>query len=187
MKINGLILAAGNSSRLGQSKLLLKYQGVALLESIQTVLQQLCDQVYVVLGANQAEIKKNITIKQAIFNKNWQNGIGSSLALGSSVATNEADGLLVCLCDQPFILTTHYQLLIKEFRKNPEKIIASHYNHSLGVPAVFPARLFRSLTRISNSDTGAKSIIYNNLNQVIGIESNEAGIDIDTIDDLKKL
>ncbi|MCF6300523.1 MAG: NTP transferase domain-containing protein, partial [Proteobacteria bacterium] len=56
MKINGLILAAGNSSRLGQSKQLLKYQGVALLESIQTQLQQICHQVYVVLGANQAEI-----------------------------------------------------------------------------------------------------------------------------------
>ena len=186
MKINGLILAAGNSSRLGQPKQLIQYQGRSLLTDIETKLLNCCDQIFVVLGYQPKLFKGEINHAQIIENPTWQDGIGSSLVYGSKVATTNCTGLLIALTDQPKITSSHYQQLAKEFTPNPTKIIASAYQKRCGAPAIFPDCFFKELSQVDLRN-GAQSVINQHPDQVIKITCEAAADDIDTIEDVIKL
>ncbi|GJM05983.1 MAG: 4-diphosphocytidyl-2C-methyl-D-erythritol kinase [marine bacterium B5-7] len=186
MKLNGLILAAGSSIRLGQPKQLVNFQGKSLLASTEEKLLSCCDQVYVVLGYEAHLFKTEITSSQIIINQDWQQGMGNSLAYGSQIASQQADGLLIALVDQPLIPASHYQLMIDSFQQNPEFIIATEYQNSCGAPAIFPGLFFDDLLNCKNND-GAKNIIRNNATSSLTIRCEAAAYDIDSAIDLTKL
>jgi molybdenum cofactor cytidylyltransferase len=186
MKINGLILAAGDSSRLGQAKQLVTYQGESLLADIEAKLLTCCDHVFVVLG-HQAELfSKELKSAEVIINPHWQSGIGSSLACGVHFTGEQSDGLLMALSDQPLIQVEHYQKLAKQFALYPNHIIATKYNSQIGVPALFPKIYFNELTQL-NENSGAQAIIKKHHKHVTSIECQAAGYDVDTPEDLFKL
>ena len=187
MKINGLILAAGESKRLGKIKQLLLHQQTPLLTHAQNQLNSLCSQVFVVLGAHHQTIQRSIKISNPIINKNWKAGIGSSLSIGAKEAQTDADGILICLSDQPLIPNAHFTSLVNTFKLNPKNIVASKYNNSFGVPAIFPPDLFEALCLSEHTDKGAKAIIYQNIGLVLSKDCNEASLDIDTKNDLSLL
>lgn len=186
MRIHGLILAAGNSARLGHAKQLVKYNNQTLLADIEKKLLESCAAVFVVLGHQAERFGQEIKSAQIINNPNWQAGMGQSLAHGANIASQQADGLLVALCDQPLINLEHYLALIKTFNQNPEHIVATQYQRQLGVPVVFPARLYEQLLTIK-AKAGAQSIIINNSASVLSIPCEAASYDVDTVDDLSKL
>jgi len=186
MKLHGLILAAGESKRLGQPKQLIKYRNQTLLSSIEQKLLECCDQVFVVLGFQTELFKNEISSAKIIINPDWQSGMGSSLAMGASIASKQADGLLIALCDQPLIEMTHYKQLSQIFKQHPSQIIATRYQQQNGVPAIFPEKYFQQLTDIKNK-SGAQFLIHQNNEQVLNIECQAASYDIDYAEDLSKL
>ena len=186
MKINGLILAAGNSSRLGQPKQLVNYQGRTLLADIEAKLLNCCDQVFVVLGYQAELFYPELHAAQVIINPNWQTGMGSSLVCGVQVAGNQADGLLIALADQPLIEAEHYQKLTLQFNHSRNQIIATSYRHQCGVPAIFPSSYWQALAEI-NAKSGAQSLLQKNAEQVVSIVCETAEYDVDTVDDLLRL
>ncbi|MGJ8663958.1 MAG: nucleotidyltransferase family protein [Marinicella sp.] len=186
MKINGLILAAGNSSRLGQPKQLLQHQNKSLLALIEENLLACCDQVFVVLGCTPQLFKSQVKMSQVIINQDWKKGLGNSLALGSKIASQNADGLLIALVDQPLITKAHYQNLVDKFHQHPQNIITSEYQNCCGVPAVFSKLFFTELS--NNQDAcGAKNIIRNNAPNTLSIDCDAAAFDIDLEADLSRL
>src|SRR5438552_17173348 len=85
VKSVAIILAAGSSSRLGQSKQLLKIGNETLLrKTAKTVIDAEVDKVVVVLGSNQQVHEKEIINLpvQSIYNPDWHKGMGSSLKVG---------------------------------------------------------------------------------------------------------
>jgi molybdenum cofactor cytidylyltransferase len=187
MIINGLILAAGNSSRLGQPKQLVKYNQKYLINSIESQLSLICDNVFVVLGAYYHDIAQHIKAAQIIRNKEWQKGMHTSLSLGVQQARQAAGGILIALSDQPLITTNHYQELSEKFKNNPNKIIASQYAQTNGVPAVFPIEFFDTMQNMDEYNKGAQSVIKNNKQHVVSIPCEDAAIDLDTPEQLKSL
>jgi len=186
MKVNGLILAAGNSSRLGQPKQLLKYQGRTLLADIEAKLLACCDQVYVVLGYQPELFRAQINTAQVINNPNWRLGMGSSLACGAQVAGQQVDGLLIALSDQPLITAQHYQSLVKQFNQTPDEIVATSYQDQCGVPVIFPHAYCNELSQI-NTESGAQSVLQKYPDQVNKIECLTADFDVDTTEDSRML
>ena len=77
--ICGLILAAGASTRLGQPKQLVEFQGQCLLNRCIDQLQKACDRVYVVTGFEQQKMEAAVQGALTIHNPNWANGMGTSL------------------------------------------------------------------------------------------------------------
>jgi molybdenum cofactor cytidylyltransferase len=191
MNIACLILAAGSSSRLGRPKQLLKYKQKTLIEhTISTVLAAGISQVYVVLGSDFETIRDTISHLPVhmIHHQAWQEGIGSSIRAGISFIENEnhADAILIMLCDQPHISGDHLNALIECYSKQNKSIIATGYEQHAGVPALFDQKIFPSLKELKG-DSGAKSIISKNSDDVILINFEQAGIDIDTPEDLRNL
>jgi len=192
-KIAILIMAAGESSRMGRSKQLLEWKDSNLLNfSISKAIQLIPDHVFVVLGSSANLIKPKIESKQVniLINKNWKKGLGNSIRFGVytiSKAFQEIEGILVMLADQPLIEQNHYSSLIKGFTPECHQILATEYSDGkLGVPALFDKTYFNELSNL-NSDFGAKNLIHRYSGNVQSIKNDYANIDIDTYDQYDKL
>jgi molybdenum cofactor cytidylyltransferase len=190
-----ILLAAGESSRLGQPKQLLPFQGRSLiLRAATTALASMCRPVVVVLGANSDRIRSELNHLPVtlVHNPNWQLGLGSSIKagleamskIGASNAT-KTDGVLLMVSDQPFITSDFLNKLVQSFSIHGG-IVASSYTHTLGVPAIFGKEFHQELLSLSPAQ-GAKCLIEKNAQRVHTVNCPEAGIDIDTSEDYERL
>ncbi|WP_291867385.1 nucleotidyltransferase family protein [Maribacter sp.] len=180
-----VILAAGSSSRMKTIKQLLPWKGSTFLgHTIQVAKASLAQDVYVVLGANADQIilECNKHSVNYLVNKVWQEGMGTSIACGVKhlLQTKKPyTGVLILLCDQPFINTDYINKLIIAYKKSPKNSIATKYKHGVGVPALFSQASFKELSLLSQ-DFGAKDILRKEENQRIDILPNFDTTDIDT-------
>ncbi|HMP99314.1 MAG TPA: nucleotidyltransferase family protein [Cyclobacteriaceae bacterium] len=192
MSVAIIILGAGASVRLGQSKQLLKVNGEFLLrKTALAALQSAADKTLVVLGANShahQNIIEDLSLEIAI-NNEWQKGMGASLKLGLRTLLSQAEkpeAVIVAVCDQPYLNSSVFNEIIKLHFNHPDQIIACSYMKVTGVPVLFPAKWFNELLSIAN-EAGARQIIHKNKDQVLTFPFEEGSIDIDTPEDLKKL
>lgn len=194
MKISTIILAAGNSSRLGHPKQLVSYQGKTLIERIIETALSATDEVIVVLGANSEKIASVLTPLVAIPEKtvkiveniHWQAGMASSIKEGMQAISSEANGVLMLLSDQPFVDLKLLQTMLQNFARNSQKIIACRYRAQLGVPILYPNLFFSQLNELSGTG-GAKSILADNVGNIITVDFPAGIFDIDTPQDLEML
>ncbi|WP_347989083.1 nucleotidyltransferase family protein [Methylomonas sp. AM2-LC] len=188
-KVYAIILAAGASTRLGSPKQLLEWRNQSLLaHTLQNVQVLLGKQVYVVLGAHAAEIQSALALdkRNTVINANWEEGIASSIRAGVNALPASASAVLILLCDQPLINTRHLQQLLKGWQSATDKIVASQYPQSVGVPALFPARYFEQLLTLSG-DRGARSLFKAFETNLQKIPIPEAEFDIDYKEDFDRL
>ena len=188
-----LILAAGNSSRMGVPKQLLPWKNSFLLNhSIDTATQVPNSKTYVVLGANHDLIasKINRIDTEILYKANWKLGLGSSISFGvKSIMKSEQkfDAVLIMLSDQPLIDSNYLNGLINLFKTGSNQIIASVYEpEKLGVPALFDACYFEELSKLDD-DKGAKKVIENHIDNVISLRANDLISDIDTMEEYERL
>jgi molybdenum cofactor cytidylyltransferase len=185
-----LILAAGASTRMGQPKQMLVVDGQPLLvHSVREALATGVD-VFVVIGAN-AETHKTMLSGLPIHlveHPQWLNGMGSSLKAGLKeilVAYPDATGVLVMLCDQPKVSRAHLEILQHRATRSEKEIVASHYNQTFGVPALFKQPLFSSLLALGD-EAGAAKLIRSHPDKVEVVDFPEGSIDLDTPEDLAR-
>ena len=186
-----LILAAGESKRLGKPKQLLPYQQSTLLEFSISCAKSVSTNILIVLGANAEAIKgkTNLSDDQIVINPNWREGIGSSIAYGIQTIIREFSSckhILILLTDQPKISSQLLKKLVLSHRKDSGLITACKYGETIGVPAVFDQSLFSQLAELKN-DQGAKPIIKAHISNTSLVDFPEGKIDIDTESDLKFL
>jgi molybdenum cofactor cytidylyltransferase len=126
---------------------------------------------------------------EIIFNPEWKKGMGSSLKAGLNyillTQNKSLKGILVMVCDQPLLTSTHLQQLTHTFKKTKSDIVASYYAGTAGVPALFSQALFRELQLISDKE-GAKKIIQHNLHKTSTIPFEGGAVDIDTPEDYER-
>ena len=185
-----VILAAGSSSRLGQPKQNLVYQGQTLLQRIvETSLASVCRPVIVVLGANADVISATIADKPVniIVNDDWHEGMASTIRSGLEELLTIIPGIeaaILLLCDQPFVTVQLINDLVST--SSELEIVACAYNGTIGVPALFSSELFNELCLLNGQD-GAKKILLKYPDNVITIPFPLGSVDIDTIEDFEKL
>jgi molybdenum cofactor cytidylyltransferase len=187
-----IILAAGQSSRLGRAKQLVTYKGKSLLQNAIDEAKGVNEaNVMVVLGARYEELYAHILHYDVAIVKNelWSQGLSTSIRCAMQEIISKYKGvnkILFTVCDQPYVSTTLLEKIIIEHETNGKNIIASKYNETLGVPALFTKAYFNELMSL-DGDAGAGKIIKKYLDQV-GVVSFEKGeIDVDCIDDLDKI
>lgn len=185
-----LILAAGSSSRLGQSKQLLSWKGVTLLEhAVRVAKGSGIENITVVLGANlEAHLEKISSCSVSIVhNPHWKLGMGSSLKAGlRTLQLEKAKGVIIMVCDQPMLDSAHLKKMIAHFDHSKKQIIASAYHQTTGVPVLFHQHWFDQLLSLSDTE-GAKKIILQHPDFVIPVSFPGGEIDIDTMEDLPHL
>ena len=183
-----IILAAGSSSRMGSPKQLLPYKHTTLLGwAIEQALASEAQAVICVLGSNNELVKKSISHYpvKTIYNKRYKQGLSTSIV--SAIKTKpETEAILVMSADQPLIKASLLNELLRLHDKFPDKIIASNYGNSNGVPAVFPSQYFDHLLKLKG-DKGAREFLNQTESDVLSISGIEFLKDIDTPNDYRNL
>ena len=180
-----VVLAAGNAKRMGSSKQLLPWGDSTLLGSaVKSICSTDAYKVFVVLGAYRDEIREKVDLSETIVlvNENWQQGLGSSIALAiKEIAEKYPDikAVLFALADQPFISNIHLNTIMKLHLKEQQAIIITRKEQYKGVPVLFPRKFFPELMLLSN-DEGAKEVVVNNKSQVVEVLTQDETEDIDT-------
>lgn len=188
-----VILAAGASTRMeGGIKQLLPWRNTTLLgNAIQNGTASTADDVITVLGAHSKMIRDRIKENGFSFieNRNWQSGLGNSIAFGVRhfLDTNNLyDGILIMLADQPLIDVNYLNDMMTAFQDSEKGIVATDYGNRRGVPAIFGTAYFSELCKL-NTDYGAKDILKRYNHDVLPIHPDGKEVDVDTVSDYHKL
>lgn len=192
MNTSIIILAAGNSSRMGKPKQLLDYKGKTLLQIvIDEALKTGCSPVNVVLGANAEEILAKHQNNQVNFviNKDWESGMASGIVAGLSAAIEKNDktqSIIIAVADQVFIKMSTFNNLIEKHLKTGKNIIASSYAETIGTPVFFGKIYFETLLSLKGTE-GAKKLLKQYPQDVETVVFEGGEIDIDTETDYNNL
>ena len=184
-----ILLAAGASSRMGQSKQLMKIRHKTLLvQSIETALQ-VTPQVVVVLGAYEQEHRKAMATGsvEIVFNREWNKGMGGSIKAGLKNIMERIptlDTVIIMVCDQPLVTAEHLSELKDTHLKSGKRIVASRYSGTTGVPVLFHKTFFTEIMNLANGE-GAKKIIQLHPGETNAIDFPDGSIDIDTPEDFR--
>lgn len=188
VKIGAVILAAGSSSRLGQPKQLLQYEGQTLVRrAAQAAFEAGCDPVVVVVGAEGEKVAAALRDLTVMFvpNEDWQRGMGTSIRAGVD-RLRESDAVLLLVCDQPKVDAGLLRELIAQQEQTGRSMVATSYAGTQGVPALFTQACFEQLLSLGH-ETGAKTLLLARPAEVAAVEFPPAAWDIDTPADLRSL
>lgn len=192
MNTAAIVLAAGSSSRLGQPKQLVVHCGESLVRrAIRAAREVNSNPIVVVLGAQADQLRTTLEGLEItrIRNGDWQEGIASSIRAGVGYLVDNAPGIdsaFLLACDQPFVDDVALQHLLDLRLTSGKPIVASFYEGTYGIPALFDRSCFADLLKLKG-DYGAKRLILSHPAQVAAIEFPNAAIDIDTPADFQKL
>ena len=192
IKTGIIILAAGNSSRLGQPKQLLTFKDTTLLKNTIEAASLLPNAIVVVVVGSRHElmIKELDSSKIKIsFNENWESGMSSSIVKGMNdllLINPDIEKCIISVCDQPFISHSVFENLIEEYNKEGKGIVASSYAETVGTPVLFDKKYFKDLLELKGQE-GAKKILAKFQNDLNTVSFERGNIDIDTPEDYDKL
>lgn len=182
-QIDALVLAAGQSSRMGEHhKILLPTENGhnVLSQLLATLLKSLDGRIVVVLGRGASHVKQNILDKnlndskriEFLTNLDFHNGMSTSLALGIAEFTNTHNGLAVFLADQPLITKADINALVASYKNKATDclaVAAAKGNKRLN-PVIFTPACLKELRESSSdtgpNDTGAKGLLQKHKEQV---------------------
>lgn len=187
-----IILAAGNSSRLGRPKQLLPYRGSTLLSYVVTeALAASLQPVVVVTGAYHQEIEDSLQGQpvELVYNADWKTGMASGVGAGLRKALAVEPQLLAVIaavCDQPYISAKIFQALAAEYAVSGKGLVACQYAEAVGTPMLFDRKYFKELAGLSG-EAGAKQLKKRYPEDVATVSFPEGSIDIDTEEDLEKI
>lgn len=187
-----ILLAAGNSSRLGRPKQLLTYQGESLLQrAFKAALASSCGPVVLVLGSNSDQILKELSVEtiHPVINDNWEEGLAASIRSGLNellVIEPKVTSAILMLCDQPFTNAKILNTLLETQKQSGKGIIACAYQDTWGTPALFSKTYFKELQNLLGKE-GAKHLLYKYPHDLVTVPFPLGAVDIDTAADYQLL
>jgi CTP:molybdopterin cytidylyltransferase MocA len=207
--INALVLAAGESRRMGMPKPLLRFPrkssvparpgrasedarptksgDTTFLEQIISVLRKAeVDRITVVLGARAETVQASTDLSgtDVVVNENYREGQLSSLIAGLTSLPPETEAILLCLVDNPLITVRTVDGIIGAFRVSGKPIVVPVFQGQRGHPALFARAMFDELLH-APADQGARYVVQSNDNQVFEVDVPEPSVlaRIDTPED----
>ncbi len=179
-----VVLAAGESKRMGQPKMLLPFRGATILE---TVIRSLRDadfpHILVVLGAEAArltELLRDYPV-QTITNPNYSQGMLSSVQAGFDALPSETRSVLVVLGDQPTISGPVLACLKAATQTSPDSIVLPVYRGRRGHPVLIPAK-YRSEIAALSHEIGLRQLLQRHPDAILEIQVDSPEI-LQDIDD----
>lgn len=185
MNIYGLLLAAGQSVRMGQPKQLLSWRGQPLVAHIAAeALAVPLTGLVVVVGAAEDAVRAAlrdlpVTI---IPNPDFAAGLSTSLATGLRALPATADAAMILLVDQPLVTARLMRQLINAYQSRPDVLaVIPRYRGQRGNPVIIAAPLFNELYQLSG-DSGARTVLERYSDQICWLDVDDPAVvtDVDT-------
>ena len=189
--ISGILLAAGESRRMGSPKALLAYQGQTFLERICTAFFDAgVEELVVVLGAWEDRLRPALPRHPAlrtVVNPHYAQGQLSSLVCGLGALSGDSAAAVVNLVDHPLVRPETIAALMASFRTDPLPIIIATHQGKRGHPVLFSRQVYAELLA-APLDKGAKTVVRKDPARVRHVPLDDPGIvaDIDTPQDYRR-
>lgn len=188
-----ILVAAGPSSRLGQPKQLVCFEGESLVRRAANLLSKTINgPIVVVCGCESRLVSEQVADLpvKVVTNPDWELGMGGSIAFGARFIPQYSDGVMVAVCDQWLLHREDLDRLQESWRAARSRIHAACWTegtaHVSGPPVIFPRRLHGELKGLEKS-RGARQVIDRHIQIVDFVELESASCDLDRPEDLAKL
>ena len=190
-QIAAVILAAGGSTRFGQPKQMLDWNGQPLVTHITDIaLKARLDPIIVTLGHQAKQIKPLVDSRpvDTVMNWRWQEGLSTSLQAGLAALPPNVDAAIFIQSDQPLITPDLISHLIAQYEQTGASIVVPRHAGLCGSPVLFSRELFAELAGVTG-DVGGRHVIGRHAEVTAYVETENPDIleDIDTPDDYLRL
>ncbi|MFQ5743706.1 MAG: NTP transferase domain-containing protein [Acidobacteriota bacterium] len=183
--VAGIVLAAGESTRMGGNKLLLEIDGETLVRSaVCRATQSGLEPVVVVLGHQRRRVEKELQglSCEPIVNERFRRGIQSSVAAGIAHLAGDVAAAVIILADMPAVTAPMIAELIERYRSDGVALLVSRYGEVMAPPILYDRCLFAELC--SRQAGGGKRVIEKHLEEAVMVDWPASSLrDIDTFDD----
>ncbi len=193
--VSAVLLAAGESRRMGESnKLLLPFRGQSFIAHITAqLLASEIEELLVVTGHEPEAIQQALAGQSVrlVHNPDYVQGMTTSIRTGVQAADPKADGLMICLSDLPFIEASDYTELIRRFqqmdRQEAPVIVRPVYEQQPGNPVLFSS-FFREEILAHEKMEGCRGLIKQHRDRVrlVPMPNDHTLRDIDTPDEYER-
>lgn len=186
-----VVLAAGASKRMGQTKQLLPIDGQPMVRRVaQAACQAALAQVVVVVGAEAEDVAGALSGLELkiVHNPAWEQGMSTSLRAGLGALRPEIEAALIILADQPGLTPAVLEALVEAYLTSRAPIVAPFYRGRRGNPVLFARTLFAELGQVEG-DRGGRALLVGYEGDVARIDLDDAAIllDVDTRRDYEGL
>jgi nicotine blue oxidoreductase len=211
MRVAGILLAAGEGSRLGRPKALVELGGQTLAErGVRLLRDGGADPVLVVTGA----VPVRVHGARTVHNPDWRTGMGTSLAAGlralgavapgatdqaaglngadgaheSAVAASPAGAAVIALADQPLVGPEAVRRLITAYQSGASVAVAAYHGQPRN-PVLIAREHWPAVLALATGDTGARPFLRAHPELVTLVECGDTGSpdDVDTPEDLARV
>ena len=181
--IAGLILAAGESRRMGRPKALLEYQGITFLDRLAGLFAARCASVIVVLGAEAESIRRAAKAPaDFVINERYQSGQTGSMQAGLRALPNGTDSVLFTLVDHPAVSPVTLDALLRPSPQIPAPLLrVPRYRAKRGHPIWFSRELVPEFLALEET-AAARDVVRRHAAQTEFLDLDDPGIVAD-IDD----
>jgi molybdenum cofactor cytidylyltransferase len=195
-EVSAVVLAAGMSRRMGTPKQLLRLAGETILErTLRNVRASEVSEIVLVLGFAADSVEKEISIDRVkmdrvkiVHNKDYQQGMGTSLRTGLAAVDARSNAALIVLADQPFVSPETLDQLIACHQESKPQIIIPTYKGFRGNPVLLDRSVFAELQSLTG-DVGCRAIFGSHTEDIRKLAVEDIGIllDIDSQEEYQKL
>lgn len=193
--VEGIILAAGLSTRMGRAKLVMQIGGVPiLLRVVASALKSALHAVTLVLPPGEeaylsalGSLSGHPRLRQVV-NSTPELGMSSSLRVGLASVSRTSSGGMIVLADQPWLSAQVIDHLVGIFLRASDKIVVPTVHARRTTPVIFPAALFPELMA-ETGDVGGRNVVNKFIDRIVTCEVGGSydDSDIDTPEDLQNI
>lgn len=191
MKIVAIVLAAGESKRMGINKLLLDMGGQTLVERVVNVLlHSKVDGVVVVAGFEWKRVRQRLRRKdiRVVYNRQYREGMAASIREGLRHIDQGSHGVLIALADHPLITSDTIDQLIDAYQRTHKGIVCPTYGGKRGHPVIFNLEKYGKALSKLKGDIGGRAVIEAHRDDLLEFAVDSPGVirDIDVREDYEE-
>jgi molybdenum cofactor cytidylyltransferase len=192
-QVEGIVLAAGLSRRMGRQKLLERVGGQTLISRVVgSAIGSHLNSVTIVTGPRaddllaELDVQAGFTTFNHVVNPHPELGMSSSLRIGIMSVSEQAMAAMIILADQAGLSYDVINELVLAYQCNLDRIIVPTINNRRTTPVIFPRSLFAELAEVSG-DVGGRTVVNSHPDLIVSMEmaSRYYDADVDTPDDLQ--
>jgi molybdenum cofactor cytidylyltransferase len=188
--ICAIVLAAGQSERMGAQKLLLPFGGKTVISHIvEQITGSSVDELYVVVGYQWKQVSEGLSgsTVSIVKNSDYKSGMLSSVRCGLKAIPQECKAVLVALGDQPSITTRLIDNMLRNFSSTEKQILVPIYEGKRGHPIIFSA-VYRDEILTRYDDIGLRGLMYAHKGDVFELPVVSSGVlsDMDFPEDYER-
>jgi molybdenum cofactor cytidylyltransferase len=185
--VSAILLAAGQSKRMGELKQLMPFgQSTIVEQAVDNLLGSAVDEVIVVVGYRAEDVVKAVAAKpiKLVINPDYAQGMSTSIIAGLNLVHSGVRGVMLALGDQPLVDSQTISRLIDEFYNHDKGIVVPTYQGRRGHPIIFAIKYKEKLLKLGG-DVGGRKIIKDNPDDVldVAVDSESVVADFNTTDD----